>query len=121
MINLDYSSFNLVFLYNIGYYIYRSLHHVQDIQLRNRLITEVLNNELTNKICNELIKSAHSFDRRIACAIATNHFKAAIILIKFVHSGRAAKLQHIISNLRVKWNSHLSPFSMVKFLKRQKK
>jgi len=100
MVNLDYPSFNSAFLYNITFYIYRSLYNIKDNKYRNKLIADVLNDELTKRICDNLLDSASSFDRRIAYAIAKRHFKVAILLIKFVHSGRAAKLQHFISRLR---------------------
>lgn len=100
MVNIDYATFNSAYIYNIGYYVYRTLYNVKDKQKKQQLIADVLTDDLTVRICENLSNSGASFDKRIATAIVKRNFKIAIMLIKFVYSGRAAKLQRFLARIR---------------------
>ena len=98
-IPIDQARFDNAFLYNIGWFVFRTL-HIQKGKERKRLINSVLSADETLAACERLAKTAVSFDRRIAAAIAQKKIGKAIFLIKFVHSGKAAKLQKLIGKIR---------------------
>ena len=98
--NIDWNSFNNSFLYNISFYIYRTMNYINDKKKRNDLIEGILNNDIVIACCEELTKTATSFDRRIAKAISSRNKATVVSLIKFVYSGKAGKIQKIISKIR---------------------
>lgn len=95
----DILNFNVGYLYNITWFIYRTL-RLEDKKEKNSLIDGVLLAAETKDACVFLKDSADSFDKRIAKAICKGEKRKAIFLIKFVYSGKAAKLQKFISKLR---------------------
>ena len=94
-------NFNLTYLYNITWYVFRTL-RLQNNEEKKRLISEVLTAKETIEACIYLKDNATSFDRRIAKAIAEQKHGKAIFLIKFVYSGKAEKLQQIVAKWRKK-------------------
>jgi hypothetical protein len=98
--NIDKFNFDNAFLYNICYYIYRTYNRKDLGKDRKRLISEVLNNSIVLECCKSLLSSVTSFDKRIAKAIYNNHYLLTLALIKFVYSGKAGKVQKIISKIR---------------------
>lgn len=100
-IPIDWAKFDNAYLYNISWFIFRTL-RLKEKKERERLIDSVLLADETVAVCKRLAETAASFDRRIARAIAQKKIRKAIFLIKFVHSGKAAKLQKIIGKLKGK-------------------
>lgn len=92
-------NFDVGYLYNITWFIYRTL-RLNDKKERNELINQVLTATETKDACSYLKDNATSFDRRIANAIYNGKYRKAIFLIKFVYSGKAAKLQRFIAKLK---------------------
>ncbi|MDY6367562.1 MAG: glycosyltransferase family 2 protein [Clostridia bacterium] len=95
----NFFNFNSTYLYNVGWYIYRTL-RLKDKKEKNSLIDGVLLAEETKDACVFLADNATSFDKRIAKAICKGKKRKVIFLIKFVYSGKAAKLQKFIAKLR---------------------
>ena len=100
IVNIDYVNLHNQFLYNVGYYIYRTNNRIEDKQEKIALIDGVLKSEELKNCCEFLVPNVFSFDRRIASAIVEEKYKKAVKLIKFVHSGKAAKLQKFIAKIR---------------------
>ena len=100
-IAIDTLNFNVSYLYNISWFTFRTL-RLKDKKERKALIKEVLTATETISACEYLKENATSFDRRIANAIARGKLKKAVFLIKFVYSGKAAKLQKFIAKLKGK-------------------
>ena len=100
-IAIDVLNFNTGYLYNISWFTFRTL-RLKDKEEKNQLIDTVLTANETKDACEYLKDNAASFDRRIATAIYNGKIKRAIWLIKFVYSGKAAKLQKFIAKLRGK-------------------
>lgn len=100
-IAIDVLNFNTGYLYNISWFIYRTL-RIKDKKEKKALINGVLSAAETKEACAYLKDNAASFDRRIATAIYNGKIKRAVWLIKFVYSGKAAKLQKFIAKLRGK-------------------
>ena len=98
--NIDWNTFNNGFLYNISFYVYRTTNYVKDKKKQKSLINHTLSDETVVSCCKDLAETATSFDRRIATAIAKHQLQKAIFLIKFVYSGKAAKLQKVVSEIR---------------------
>ena len=98
-IPVDQVQFDNAFLYNIGWFIFRTL-RLEEKKERKRLINSVLSDDETIDTCKHLATTAASFDRRIAEAIAKKKTGKAIFLIKFVHSGKAEKLQRFIGKIK---------------------
>lgn len=99
-IKINTVNFNNTFLYNISFYIYRTIKHKEIGKERKKLIMEILTNCVVIECCEELSKNATSFDRRIAKAIKNQNNSFALLLIKFVYSGNAKKVQGLISKLK---------------------
>lgn len=97
--NIDYNSFNISFLYNISFFVYRTNNIVKDRKQLNTIIEAILRNKTVIDCCKELSHTATSFDRRIATAISKGNIKIAVLLIRFVHSGKAKKLQKMIARI----------------------
>ena len=95
----DIRNFNIGYLYNISWFIYRTL-RLKDKKERKALIGEVLAADSTKEACEYLKDNADSFDKRIAKAICGGKRRKAVWLIKFVYSGKAAKLQKFVSKLK---------------------
>ena len=100
-IKINALNFNVGYLYNISWFTFRTL-RLKDKKDRKTLIKEVLTAAETISACEHLKDNATSFDRRIAKAIARGKLKKAVFLIKFVYSGKAAKLQKFIAKLKGK-------------------
>lgn len=98
--NIDTVNFDVGYLYNISFFIYRTKNHIKDRRKQNRIIKETLTDPSVVKCAKSLSAAAESFDRRIATAIYKGNIKLAVFLICFVHSGKAAKLQKAISNIK---------------------
>lgn len=98
--NIDVKHLDETFLYNITWFIYRTNNRVPNKKERKSLINELLQNEEVVSVCIEMAKTAESFDRRMAQAIASKKNKLALFWIKFVYSGKAAKLQKLIAKLK---------------------
>jgi hypothetical protein len=97
-IAIDQLNFNTAFLYNISFYIYRTLNYKPPKY--KVLICDLLKNKVVIACCQELIPTASSFDRRIASCIYHGNTRMAICLIKFVYSGKAAKTQNVLLKIR---------------------
>lgn len=97
--NINYNNFNSAFLYNITYYIYRTIDRVADRKECKKIIYGILQDNVVIECCREVSEKGVSFDRRIASAICSGNIKYAIFLIKLVRSGRANKLQKIAAKL----------------------
>lgn len=98
--NVDYRHLDETFLYNITWFIYRTNNRVSNKKERKSLINELLQNDEVISVCEEMAKTAESFDKRIAQAIADRKTKLTLFWIKFVYSGKAAKLQKLIAKLK---------------------
>lgn len=98
--NIDFTNFNIGFLYNITYFIFRTQNYIKNRKKRRLLITAVLDDSEVKNCCKQLTETAQSFDRRIASAISKGNIKLAVFLICFVHSGKAGKLQKTIAKLK---------------------
>lgn len=101
-IAIDDVNFNISFLYNISYYIFRTLNRVNSHLEQKRLIKRVLNDDVVVQCCKDLVEKATSFDKRIAYSIYNGHYYLTIWLIKFVYSGKAEKLQKQILKIKEK-------------------
>jgi len=100
ILNIDYVNLHNQFLYNICYYIYRTDGRIKDKKERDALIDGALKSAELKDCCEFLLPSVSSFDKRIASAIAMQKYKKAKRLIRFVHSGKAGKLQKFIAKIR---------------------
>lgn len=100
-IAIDILNFNTGYLYNISWFTYRTL-RLKDKKEKKQLLGAVLMAAETKDACEYLKDNANSFDRRIATAIYNGKMKRAVWLIKFVYSGKAAKLQKFIAKLKGK-------------------
>lgn len=98
-ISIDRLNFDVGYLYNITWFTFRTL-RLKDKKEKKELINNVLSAKETKDACEYLKDNATSFDRRIAKAIYNCKYKKAIFLIKFVYSGKAAKLQKFIAKLK---------------------
>lgn len=98
--NLDEKHLNESFLYNITWFVYRTENRVKSKKEKRLLIYEVLKNEEVISVCEEIEKTASSFDKRIATAIVKRKLKLALFWIKFVYSGKAGKIQNLIAKLK---------------------
>lgn len=99
-IKIDTLQFNNTFLYNINFYIYRTIKHKEIGKERKKLIIEVLTDRVVIECCEELSKKATSFDRRIAKTIKNQNNYLTLLLIELVYSGKAKKIQGLISKLK---------------------
>ena len=95
----DIQNFNVGYLYNVSWFIYRTL-RLKDRKEKKALINEVLSADSTIDACEYLKDNATSFDKRIAKAICRGKKRKAVWLIKFVYSGKAAKLQKFVAKLQ---------------------
>ena len=98
-IAINVLNFNTGYLYNISWFIFRTL-RLKNKKERKTLIKNVLTAAETKGACSYLKDNAASFDRRIAKAIYKGKTGTAVFLIKFVYSGKAAKLQQFIAKLK---------------------
>lgn len=98
-ININKYNYENSFLYNISYYIYRTTNRVKDNKKQKQLIRDILNNETVIDSCLYLKDNATSFDKRIARAIYDKKQFMAILLIKFVYSGKASFFQEKIKRI----------------------
>ena len=98
--NIDWAHFHNTYLYNICYFVYRTSQRIKDKKLRKELIYNALSSKELYDTCVYLSSVTSSFDARIVKAIIKKKYGKALCLIKFVHSGKATKLQKFIAKLR---------------------
>ena len=98
--NIDLNNFNIGFLYNISFFVYRTKNYVKIKEEVNRIIKNTLQSKAVVDCCKNLTVTAESFDRRIATAISKGDIRFAVFLICFVHSGKAGKLQKTIAKIK---------------------
>ena len=98
-IPVNIKNFNVGYLYNISWFVYRTL-RLKEKKEKKSLIKEVFTADSTKNACEYVKDNADSFDKRIAKAICSGNYRKAVWLIKFVYSGKAAKLQKFIARIR---------------------
>ncbi len=91
-VNIDFVNYNIAYLYNISYYVYRTKHYIKDKNKAKKHINNALKSKITYNACSILAEKATSFDKRIAKAITNKRYTLALWLIDFVYSGKAEKL-----------------------------